>query len=171
MSSVPRFQLQFHVNTSNSCFKHLTPSGEINIKMAMELLDPPPHLSPETALRMSQQAPRILQTSPTTSLPYPLSLFISGETPETWTAYENLLVACLRTGDDKSARLCLDRLTERFGEKNERIMAMRGMYEEAVASDTRALERVLKQYEDILKDDPTNMVCAAWNAASGIAGC
>lgn len=71
--------------------------------------------------------------------------------------HENLLLSSLRTSDDKSARLCLDRMTARFGGENERVMALKGMYEEAVAVDNIGLEKVLKKYESILKADLTNM--------------
>ena len=124
----------------------------------MSLINPPKHLPPQTALRLSQQAPRILASSPKTSLPYPLSLFVASETPELWTQYENLLLSCLRTGDDRSARQCLDRLIERFGEENERIMAFKGIYEEAVATNTQTLEKILKEYERALESDGTNVV-------------
>ena len=126
--------------------------------MSTSLLDPPPHISPQIVLHMSQQAPRVLQSSPTSSLPWPISLLLSSETPETWMIHENLLLSCLQTGDDKSARLCLDRMTARFGGENERVMALKGMYEEAVAVDKTGLEKVLKEYQSILKADPTNMV-------------
>lgn len=125
----------------------------------MSLINPPKQLTPETALRLSQQAPRILAASPKTSLPYPLSLFVASETPELWTKYENLLLCCLRTGDDRSARQCLDRLTDRFGEENERIMALRGIYEEAVATNPGTLDKILKEYEQALELDGTNAVC------------
>ena len=72
--------------------------------------------------------------------------------------HENLLLSCLRTSDDNSAHLCLDRMTARFGGENERVMALKGMYKEAVAVDKTGLEKVLKEYESILKADPTNMV-------------
>ena len=49
-------------------------------------------------------------------------------------------------------------MTARFGGENERVMALKGMYEEAVAVDKTGLEKVLKEYESILKADPTNMV-------------
>ena len=126
--------------------------------MSADLIYPPPQMPPATALRMSQQAPRILQTSPETSLPYPLSLITSSETQETWTTYENLLLSCLRTGDDKSALICVQRLAKRFGDDDPRVMAWKGLYEEAVAKDDKALEKVLKDYEKVLKEDPTNMV-------------
>ncbi|KAJ9668752.1 Inositol phosphatase SIW14 [Coniosporium apollinis] len=125
--------------------------------MAAELINPPPSVPPALALRMSQQAPRILQQSSGPSLPYPLSLLTASEAPETWIGYENLMLACLRTGDDRSARICLEKLTQRFGEDNERVMALRGMYHEAVAEDYKALESIFRGYEEVLKKDPTNM--------------
>lgn len=66
--------------------------------------------------------------------------------------------SCLRTGDEKSAHLCLERLIARFGLENERVMALRGLYQEATAEDNAALERVLEDYESILARDQTNMV-------------
>lgn len=68
------------------------------------------------------------------------------------------MLSCLRTGDEQSAHLCLERLTSRFGEDNERLMALRGLFQEAIASDDLALQRVLEEYESILKKNPTNMV-------------
>jgi len=66
------------------------------------------------------------------------------------------MLSCLRTGDDKSAHLCLEKLSDRFGPKNERVMGLRGMYQEAVAEDDRALERILEEYTTVLAEDPTN---------------
>jgi hypothetical protein len=68
------------------------------------------------------------------------------------------MLSCLRTGDEESARLCLDRLTERFGSQNERLMALRGLYQEATAQNDATLKEVLAEYEKILKNDPSNMV-------------
>lgn len=68
------------------------------------------------------------------------------------------MLSCLRTGDEQSAGLCLERLTERFGAENERLMALRGLFQEAIAVDDAALKQVLEEYERILKDDPANMV-------------
>jgi len=68
------------------------------------------------------------------------------------------MLSCLRTGDEESAHLCLERLTARFGTDNEKLMALRGLFQEAVAQDDIALKRVLDEYESILKKDPTNMV-------------
>lgn len=73
--------------------------------------------------------------------------------------YENLLLSCLRTGDEKAARQCLGQLEARFGENNERVMALKGLTKEAVAEDNAALERVLKEYDAILAEDNTNIVC------------
>lgn len=116
------------------------------------------HLSPSLALRASQQAPLLLNRPDSNVSSLPLSLFSNAESPEKWNAYERLFLSCLQTGDDESARLCLKRLTDRFGSSNERIQGLRGMYEEAVAKDGSALERVLKEYESTLAEDPTNMV-------------
>lgn len=126
--------------------------------MASSLLHPPAHLAPATALQLSQQAPALLQTAPSSISSYSVSsLWSAAETPELWTVYENLMLSCLRTGDEESAHLCLERLTARFGTDNEKLMALRGLFQEAVAQDDAALRQVLDQYENILKNDPSNM--------------
>ncbi|KAF2237639.1 TPR-like protein [Viridothelium virens] len=125
--------------------------------MSIDLLQPPTHVPPSTALRISQQAPTILRNTSGFRLPYPLSLFVSTESQELWTTQENLFLACLRTGDDKSALHCLEKLTERFGGQNERIMALRGLYHEATAENSKALEEVLEGYVETLEENPTNM--------------
>lgn len=130
--------------------------------MSVDLLQPPSSLSPAAAVHISQRAPSYLasQAPSALSLPYPLSLLTSSESQEKWQSYENLLLACLRTGDDKSAYICLEQLTSRFGAKNERVQALQGVYDEAVAEDDAALKVVLRRYEDLLKETPTNMVRA-----------
>ncbi|KAF2280721.1 TPR-like protein [Westerdykella ornata] len=121
------------------------------------LLTPPQTITPQTALLLSQKAPRILSSPPSgSSLPWPLSLLFSPENPSTWTIHENLLLSSLRTGDDASARKALDRLTTRFGADNERIVALRGIYEEAQAKTDKELEALFHRYEKLLRDDPTN---------------
>ncbi|TVY36139.1 TPR repeat protein [Lachnellula subtilissima] len=126
--------------------------------MASSLLHPPAHLSPTVALQLSQQAPYLLRTTPSAISPYSISsLWSAAESPELWTTYENLMLSCLRTGDEQSAHLCLERLTERFGANNERLMALRGLFQEAIANDNDALKKVLKEYENILVEDPANM--------------
>lgn len=37
-------------------------------------------------------------------------------------------------------------------------MGLRGVYQEAVAEDHSALEKILKEYEDVLAEDPVNTV-------------
>ena len=66
--------------------------------------------------------------------------------------------SCLRTGDEQSAHICLERLASRFGSENERVMALRGLFQEAIAEDDVALGRVLEEYDSILAIDHTNMV-------------
>jgi hypothetical protein len=73
-------------------------------------------------------------------------------------SYEHLMLSCLRTGDEESAHLCIKRLTERFGADNQKLMALRGLFQEAVAKDDAALKQVLEEYDSILSDDPTNTV-------------
>lgn len=120
------------------------------------LLSPPQTIPPKAALALSQKAPPILSSSPTSSLPWPLSLLFSTETPSTWTIHENLFLAALRTGDDDSARKILDRLTTRFGTQNERLITLRGIYEESQAKTDKELEQVFDNYEQILRENPTN---------------
>ena len=74
--------------------------------------------------------------------------------------YEKLLLSCLRPGDDKGAFLCLERLIGRFGATNERVMGLRGLYQEAVAEDDAALRLVLQEYDDVLAEDAGNAVCS-----------
>jgi ER membrane protein complex subunit 2 len=131
--------------------------------MTSTLLHPPAHLTPSVALQLSQQAPIILQNTPSSISSYSIrSLYASTETPDLWTTYENLMQSCLRTGDEQSAHMCLERLTSRFGADNERVMALRGLFQEAIAEDDAALERVLEEYESILSRDRTNMVRRAY---------
>lgn len=113
-------------------------------------VNPSPLRLPQTSLYLSQQAPAFL-TSPESSK----------DTQETWLVYEQLLLSCLRTGDDPSARLCLQRLSDRFGADSPRISALAGLYDEATARDHEELEKVCSRYEDMLKEDPTNMVSHA----------
>lgn len=75
--------------------------------------------------------------------------------------YETFLVSCLRTGDDKVAHQCLEMLVARFGATNERVMGLHGIYREAVAKDRFTLERILKEYSDVLAEDPANTVFSA----------
>jgi ER membrane protein complex subunit 2 len=127
--------------------------------MSSSLLRPPSHLPPATALQLSQQAPKIIKEAPgAISTSVLQSLFSASETPELWTIYENLLLSCLRTGDEEAAHQCLGRLINRFGDENERVMALVGLLKEADAQDNATLEVVLKEYNAILDRNPTNIV-------------
>jgi ER membrane protein complex subunit 2 len=133
--------------------------GSFTSIMTSTLLHPPAHLPPSVALQLSQQAPIILQNPPTSISSYSISsLYASAETADLWTTYENLMQSCLRTGDEQSAHVCLERLICRFGSENERVMALRGLFQEAIAEDDAALQHVLEEYDSILARDATNMV-------------
>ncbi|KAN0074942.1 hypothetical protein V8E54_007553 [Elaphomyces granulatus] len=72
-------------------------------------------------------------------------------------ASEQLMFACLRTGDDKSAHDSFGQLATRFGKSNERIMGLQGLHQEATAHDKAALEAILRDYEKILSENPVNI--------------
>jgi len=129
--------------------------------MAPSLLHPPSHLSAADALQLSQRAPAVLKSSPSTISAAPLqALFSASENAELWVTYENLMLSCLRTGDDQSAHECLERLVNRFGGDNERIMALKGLLKEADAESNAALEKVLNEYDQILSENSTNIPIA-----------
>ncbi|KAK4122314.1 protein prenylyltransferase [Parathielavia appendiculata] len=129
--------------------------------MAPSALQPPTRLSPAAALALSQQAPAILRSSTSIAYPPPLNKLLSGsENSEKWLQYENLIMSCLRTGDDQAAHACLRRLIVRFGDDNERVQALRGLVKEAEARNNGALEEVLKEYNQILSGNDTNIPIA-----------
>ncbi|KXJ93156.1 hypothetical protein Micbo1qcDRAFT_161100 [Microdochium bolleyi] len=129
--------------------------------MTSYLLHPPSHLPPATALQHSQQAPGILENSAGSLSPSLIqSLLGAPETAELWTTYENLLLSCLRTGDDQAAHQCLGRLVNRFGDKHERIQALIGLVKEAEAPDRGTLEAILEEYDQTLRETPTNISIA-----------
>lgn len=110
------------------------------------------HSDPSNALQLSQQAPQLLAKQPPSSDNFPLSLLNAPESSESWASHERLFYACLQAGDDKSAFLLLERLTKRFGANNERVMGMRGLYQEAVAESEEDLYKVLEEYNKILSE-------------------
>lgn len=110
------------------------------------------------ALKLAQRAPEYLEQQSPTGLLDSIPFISSSESSDLWMTYEKLMISCLRTGDEKSAHLCLERLIKRFGASNERVMGLRGLYQEACAENNAALEKVLQEYENILSEDPTNMV-------------
>nr|XP_036583001.1 tetratricopeptide repeat domain-containing protein [Colletotrichum truncatum]KAF6791897.1 tetratricopeptide repeat domain-containing protein [Colletotrichum truncatum] len=129
--------------------------------MAPSLERPQGHLSPAEALELAQKAPTVLRNNPKAFSSSPLiSLFSASESPEIWIIYENLLLACLRTGDSQAAHQCLERLVIRFGDDNERIMAFKGLVKEAEADNEGELVQVLKEYETILGQNATNIPVA-----------
>lgn len=127
--------------------------------MTPSLTQPQGHLSSVDALHLAQQAPAILRRNPKAVSASPLSsLFSAPETADLWVIYENLLLSCLQTGDEDSAIECLERLIGRFGTDNERIMALRGLSKEAMAENDEQLRKILKEYEDVLDNNPANIV-------------
>lgn len=130
----------------------------------MSLLHPPGHLTPAEALSLSQRAPAVLKELPSSVGASALESLVSPiESPEVWLSYENLLISCLRTGDLESARECIRRLVKRFGDENDRVMALQGLVKEAEANDDKSLQDVLKNYDDILAKDPTNVVSPGYS--------
>ncbi|KAL4886378.1 hypothetical protein BJY04DRAFT_101976 [Aspergillus karnatakaensis] len=109
-----------------------------------------------TALHRSQQAPAILSWRlPGRSLD--VLPFQSRGSLEDFNVIEKLFFSCIQSADDKSALLCLDRLSYRFGSSNERVMALRGLYDEAITEDKPKLEQCLKKYDNILLQNPVNL--------------
>ncbi|KAI7648036.1 tetratricopeptide repeat domain-containing protein, partial [Hortaea werneckii] len=120
------------------------------------LLQPPTPSNPHHTLTLSQRAAGFFKSQQSSfTLPYPLSLLSNTESQEKWAIYESLFLACLRTSDNDAAYLCLEELTDRFGRQNERVMALQGLYKEAMAGSQGELEEVLRGYDEILKEDPT----------------
>ncbi|KAL1836074.1 hypothetical protein VTJ49DRAFT_5609 [Mycothermus thermophilus] len=129
--------------------------------MAPSVLYPPVQLSPAASLELAQTAPAVLKSSPSSVSSSPLFSLVGGsEKSEQWIQYENLILTCLRTGDDQSARECLERLVSRFGADNERVQALDGLVKEATAKNNGELEEVLKEYDQILSENDTNIPIA-----------
>jgi hypothetical protein len=127
--------------------------------MAQSLLQPVGSLSPAETLELAQKAPEILRKNPRAFSASPLSsLFQTPETADIWTIYENLMIACLRTGDDEAANECLERIVTRFGHDHDRVMALKGLLKEATASNNSELEKVLEEYDALLQQNDANIV-------------
>ncbi|KAF5126120.1 TPR repeat protein oca3 [Metarhizium anisopliae] len=126
--------------------------------MAESLLQPVGSLSPTEALKLAQQAPEILRKNPKAFSASPLSsLFSTRETADTWTIYENLMIACLQTGDDEAANECLERIVNRFGDSHDRVLALKGLVKEATASNNSELEKILEEYEALLQQNDASI--------------
>jgi ER membrane protein complex subunit 2 len=119
--------------------------------------EPSPFSDPQDALQLARKAPTVLSKSSSIATTFPMSLVGTPESPEAWLELTTLFYACLRTGDDRAAHLALERMTKRFGESNDRVMAMRGMYQEAVAQDEAELRSILQDYNRILSENPVNV--------------
>lgn len=109
------------------------------------------------ALDLSQQASHFLRGR-SGNLKSSIGLIPPLESADHWIEYERIFLSCLRTGDDKGAFMCLDRLIDRFGATNEKVMGLRGLYQEAVAEDEAGLKRILQEYNEILAENPANIV-------------
>lgn len=116
----------------------------------------------QKALSISQQATYHLETYGAINSFLSVPFLTRAESSDVWNTYEKLLVSCLQTGDDESAHKCLEKLIARFGATNERVLGLRGLYQEAVAEGPSALEKILKNYDDALAADPVNVV--GWNS-------
>ncbi|EFY97589.1 tetratricopeptide domain protein [Metarhizium robertsii] len=126
--------------------------------MAESLLQPVGSLSPAEALKLAQQAPEILRKNPKAFSASPLSsLFSTRETADTWTIYENLMIACLQAGDDEAANECLERIVNRFGDSHDRVLALKGLVKEATASNNSELEKILEEYEALLQQNDASI--------------
>ena len=120
----------------------------------------PFRLSDLEVLTMSQQTSDFLRkNSSTGTSAIPILLVSPAESVDLWVSYEKHLLSCLRTGNDKAAHLCLEKLVTRFGATNERVMGLHGLYKEAVAKDDETLGKILQEYNEILAENPANMVC------------
>lgn len=109
------------------------------------------------ALVSSQKASGYIESNGTITHLASFPLF-THESPEQWTTYEHMLYSCLRTGDDKAAHFFLQKLALRFGKNDERVMGLRGLYQEAMAEDSSVLLQMSREYDEILVEDPTNTV-------------
>lgn len=112
---------------------------------------------PATVLNLSQKASSMLSKSSLKTKSQLLSIVSAIEEPSEWAELEQVFLACLRSGDDESAHLCLERLTQRFGAENHRIMGLRGLYQEAQAKNEEDLRRILQEYNTIIKEDSMNI--------------
>ncbi|KAL4870160.1 hypothetical protein BDV12DRAFT_184567 [Aspergillus spectabilis] len=110
----------------------------------------------KTALHRAQQAPVILGQQASGQSFTGLSILCRGSSDD-FNTLEKLFFSCIQSADDKSALICLERLTHRFGSSNERVMALRCLYDEATTEDQPSLERCLKKYDNILSQNPVNL--------------
>ena len=157
LSPIP-FSSSYYSLLASGFLLPVLPANTSHANMSIDLAHPSPNPSPDEAVRISQLAPKFLKNAPKAAA-FPWSLLTPDPPAETWASLETLYLQCLRTGDDKSAKQILDRIVARFGERNERVMAYQGMWEEAMAQGEADVSRVLEIYSKILSNDPSNLVC------------
>lgn len=127
--------------------------------MAPSLLRLQAGLSPAETLELARQAPEMLRRNHKAVSSSPLqTIFSAPETADLWTMYENLLLSCLRAGHDDAAHQVLERLVIRFGDKDERLAALKGLVKEAEATDDDQLQAILDEYDALLAESGTNIV-------------
>ena len=112
-------------------------------------------------LSLSQQTTQFLENYDNPSFVARVAFFWHKEAEEIWTKLEKSFIACLLVGDDKAAYRCLDRLINRFGAEDERVIGLQGLYKESVAQDQSEIEEVLKDYNNILTENPANLVSSS----------
>ncbi|EEP82132.1 predicted protein [Uncinocarpus reesii 1704] len=111
----------------------------------------------EALLDLSRRATSFLTAHPPGLSRLPSFLFGKPETPQLWMDYEDVLLASLAAGNDKSSLESLNRITSRFGSTNDRVIGLQGLCDEALTESDEALENVLEGYETVLKDNPVNV--------------
>ncbi|KAI9370001.1 hypothetical protein BJX61DRAFT_113889 [Aspergillus egyptiacus] len=112
--------------------------------------------APSATLHCSQQASVILGHQSSGKL-LTRSSTLGKEGAGDYDVLEKLFFSCTQSADDQAALLCLERLTQRFGSSNEKVMALCGIYDEATAGDQLGLEKCLQKYDDILQNNPMNL--------------
>ncbi|KAL4911639.1 hypothetical protein BDW74DRAFT_143353 [Aspergillus multicolor] len=112
----------------------------------------------KTALHRSQQAPTILGQRPAgRSSEGGRPALLDQKTQNEFDSLEKLFFSCIQSADDKCALSCLERLGRRFGSSDERVTALRSLYDEAVAEGQSSLEQCLRKYDNILSQNPMNL--------------
>ncbi|RPA77241.1 hypothetical protein BJ508DRAFT_228915 [Ascobolus immersus RN42] len=118
-----------------------------------------PQPSPETLLALPPTPENTLYLT-TLAPSYLSSSAASRDTYSNWALHETLFYACIRGGDDRTASLALQRLSDRFGSDDDRVAGMRGVLSEVAATTTTELEEVLRGYDEVLEKDPTKLPIA-----------
>ncbi|PWY63558.1 tetratricopeptide repeat domain protein [Aspergillus heteromorphus CBS 117.55] len=105
----------------------------------------------------AQKAPIILRRQPHTEKGLSSSLGDNLPEPENYGELEQLMFSCLQSGDDKSALLCIEQLSSRFGVFDAKVAGLRGLFEEATAESEPSLEECLQKYDLAISENPVNL--------------